>query len=412
MPIMRSIRTLHTLVVISLLTACSGPELPVFGEVVPLPVPAGENTLGPYLAAEPGGPVVLSWMYREDTGATLRFSSLGDDGWQSANDVVTDARMFVNWADLPSVRRLDNDLWVAHWLSKSADSTYAYDVLLAYSPDQGRSWQEAIRPHTDGTPTEHGFVSMQAQGDSTALLWLDGRKTAIEPTADPTATSMTLRAAVVSPDGKISDEQLVDDIVCDCCQTDVAISSDGPIAVYRNRTAGEIRDIYITRHTGDGWEPGVPIANDGWKIAGCPVNGPSIDADGDLVAIAWFSAADNEPIVRAVVSTNAGRTFSKPVVIASGRVSGHVGIAALGSESAAVSWVESGNQGKNAINIRAVNASGLVGPVTTVGHSELLRIHPQLARTNNDLVLAWTDAADTTTRVISARVPVPGGGHR
>lgn len=405
---------MHPLSVITVLVmavaaaSCTGAEPPAFGEPRPMHLPSGIDATGPRLATGADGTVLLSWMHRDEIGATLRYSQLGPGNWQGAVDVVTDPDMFVNWADLPSVIPLDDGHWVAHWLSKSAAATYAYDVLFAQSPDNGESWSEPVRPHTDDTPTEHGFVSIHAEGDSTALLWLDGRNTGTEATNDPAAASMTLRSAVVGPRGTLSREQLVDDMVCDCCQTDVAISSDGPIAVYRDRTVDEIRDIYVTRFLEGQWQPGSPIADDGWEISGCPVNGPAIDADGDLVAIAWFSAANDRPVVRAAVSTNAGRTFKEPIEIASSGVSGHVGIAVVDQSSVAVSWVESDNRGTNAINIRSLTTSGALGPTTTVGRSKLLRIYPQLIRSDDKLILAWSDVIGDAGEVVSIEVPILG----
>ena len=278
-----------------------------------------------------------------------------------------------------------------------------------FSDDSGASWGDPARPHTDGTPTEHGFVSIRDHEGTPALLWLDGRKTGEERIVDdPKATSMTLRAAAIAPDGSLSDEQLVDSIVCDCCQTDVAISTDGPIAVYRDRTVEEIRDIYVTRFVDGAWEQGVAIRDDGWKIPGCPVNGPSIDAAGDLVAIAWFSAANDVPIVRVALSTNSGKTFKEPLEIATRNTSGHVGIAIIDGHSAAVSWVEKDKRGTNAINVRTVTTSGSLGPVLTIGRSNLLRIYPQLIRADDKLLLAWTDEIGDATEVVSVMVPIPG----
>ncbi len=406
--VMRPMSVITVLLMSAAAASCTGAEPPVFGEPRPMHLPSATDATGPRLSSGADGTVLLSWMHREEKGATLRYSQLGPGNWLDAVDVVTDPNMFVNWADLPSVIPLDNGHWVAHWLSKSAAATYAYDVLLAQSPDNGQSWSEPVRPHTDDTPTEHGFVSIHAEDDSTALLWLDGRKTAVEATNDPSANSMTLRSAVVGPGGELRREQLVDDMVCDCCQTDVALSSDGPIAVYRDRTVKEIRDIYVTRFLDGRWQPGSPIADDGWEISGCPVNGPAIDADADLVAIAWFSAANDRPVVRAAISTNAGRTFKEPVEIASSRASGHVGIAVVDRSSVTVSWVESDNRGTNAINIRSLTTGGGLGPVNTVGRSELLRIYPQLIRSDDKLILAWTDEIADANEVVSIEVPILG----
>ncbi len=406
---MRCLSTLTTLFLAAVgVVACTGAEPPVFGEPSPLPVPAGTNVVGPRFAAGSDGSIVLSWMQRDESGATLRFSTLKSDKWQAAVDVVTDPEMFVNWADLPSVTPLAETHWVAHWLSKSADATYAYDILLAQSSDKGQSWSDPVRPHSDGTPSEHGFVSIHAEGDAAALLWLDGRKTVNEATDDPRGTSMTLRSAFVDPDGEVSQEQLVDEIVCDCCQTDVAVSPHGPIAVYRDRTIDEIRDIYVSRFSNGAWEPGTAIADDGWEIAGCPVNGPAIDAQGDLVAIAWFSAANGNPVVRAALSTNGGKTFKAPVEIASRGSSGHVGIAIIDRSSAAVSWVESDKNGTNAINIRSVTTGGQLGRVETVGRTDLIRLYPQMIRSDDMLILAWTDEIMDEPEIVSIKIPILG----
>lgn len=405
---MRPVAVIVTLLLAVMLVACTPAELPVFGEPVPISLPAGKNVVGPRFSGSPDDRVVLSWMQREEAGATLRFSTLELGKWRAAVDVVTDAEMFVNWADLPSVTPLHDEHWLAHWLSKSADATYAYNVLLSQSFDQGQSWSEPVSPHTDGTPSEHGFVSIHTQGDGAALLWLDGRKSVNEAGDDAAATSMTLRAAVVGPNGALSGEQLVDEMVCDCCQTDVAVSSDGPIGVYRDRTVDEIRDIYVTRFADGQWQPGSPIADDGWEIAGCPVNGPAIDARGDLVAIAWFSAANKQPVVRAVLSTNGGRTFKAPVEIASRGASGHVGIAVIDRSAVAVSWVQSDNRGTNAVNIRGLTKDGQLGPVHTVGRTELLRVYPQLIRSHDNLVLAWTDEIGDATEIVSIKVSILG----
>lgn len=406
MSCMQITRRFAILLTVGLLGACSGGELPALGEPRPLYLPAGSNTMSPRLAVAPDGVAVLSWLQRDEAGATLRYSTFAATKWQAATDVVTDPDMFVNWADIPSVTPLNGDHWVAHWLSKSAEETYAYDVLVAQSMDGGQSWSDPVRPHTDDTPTEHGFVSMHAEGDAVSLLWLDGRNTASDPSDG--VNGMTLRSAVLDRTGALLQEHLVDDLVCDCCQTGVAVSSKGPVAVYRDRTVDEIRDIYVARFIDGDWQPGVAIADDGWHIEGCPVNGPAIAALGDLVAIAWFSAANDRTVVRAALSTNAGRTFGKPVEIASLRASGHVGLAIVDRSAIVVSWVESDKRGTNAINIRGMTRAGTLGRKETVGRSTLSRIYPQLARLNDKLLLAWTDEIGDASEVVSIEVPILG----
>jgi hypothetical protein len=314
--------------------------------------------------------------------------------------------MFVNWADLPSVMHVKDDHLIAHWLRYSADKTYSYDVVVSQSVNAGETWSEAVTAHTDGTPTEHGFVSMYPGVDGVALLWLDGRDTANEPGKNILDTSMTFRSAVLTTDGRVTRKQLIDDSVCDCCQTDVAISSKGPLAVYRDRTVDEIRDIYIARSVDGQWQPGRRIYADNWTIAGCPVNGPSIVASDDFVAIAWFSAANNRPVVRVVTSDDGGTTFADPVEVASGRLAGYVGLALLDDDSLVTSWVSRNASGNNALNLRRLSKKLQLEPVQEIAEITQLRVFPQIAVRNSKLFVAWTDDMDGYRQLRLVRIPV------
>lgn len=332
-------------------------------------------------------------MENAEPGATLRVARFADGALGGAIDVVLDPDMFVNWADKPAVTLLTENHWFAHWLRYSAEATYAYDVVVAQTFDAGASWSDPRTVHTDGTHTEHGFVSMYPGADGMSLIWLDGRNTPAGP--------MTLRSATVTSDGSLLAEQEIDGSVCDCCQTSVAVSSTGPLAVYRDRTEGEIRDIYIARHDGESWLQGTELFADNWRIAGCPVNGPSIVADGDFVAAAWFSAANDEPVVRVVLSTTGGESFGEPVEIASGRVAGYVGLGILDARHVAVSWVERSASGDNAIMIRWVDVEGTAGPPVHVGDTRQLRVFPQLGVSGDQIIVVWTDDRDNQ-RVMKA----------
>jgi len=395
---MRRIPTLILGSNLALLAACGAPEEPVFGDPVPVQVTSSEAVAGPRISHGPDGKLVVSWMEQRDDGTALRYTKLADAVFAESRDVVTEPRMFVNWADLPSVMHIADDHWIAHWLRYSADQTYSYDVVVSQSVDGGRSWSDAMTAHTDGTQTEHGFVSMHRASDGVALLWLDGRSTPDK--------SMTLRSAVITPEGRRVHEQLVDESVCDCCQTDVAVSSAGPLAVYRDRTADEIRDIYVTRFVDGEWEPGARLYADNWTIPGCPVNGPSIVAQGDDVAVAWFSAADGKTVVRVITSTNGGTTFGTPIEIAAGRLAGYVGLALLDDKSLVVSWVGRNESGSNSLNLRRVTSAGQAAPPHRIAEISQLRVFPQLGYQDGSLFLVWTDEAGNSRQLTAVRIPV------
>lgn len=380
------------------ISACTPPGDVVFGAPEALAVPAGKHVAGPRFSSGADGEIILSWMEPTDAATVLKFAPLEEKGFVSVNTVVAEPRMFVNWADLPSVMPVNDGHWIAHWLRYSADKTYSYDVVVSQSFDGGATWSDPKTAHTDGTATEHGFVSMHRAPDGVALLWLDGRETPDAP--------MTLRSAVISQHGDLVREQLVDDSVCDCCQTSVAVAADGPVAVYRDRTKDEVRDIYVTRQVEGAWLPGAPLYEDNWVIPGCPVNGPSIVARNEQVAVAWFSAANDAPVVRVVVSHDSGATFGEPVQIATGKLMGYVGLAMLDDGSLAVSWVERSASGDNNVNLRHVTAGHVAGPVRTIGTTSQLRVFPQLQYSNGHLYAAWTDESDDHRYLEAARIAV------
>lgn len=392
---MRTIIRFIALVPLAAISACNAPPAPVIGSADPLNVQTSGEVSGPRLTTGSNGRLTLSWMERHDDDAVLRFASLSKDGFGAPMRVASEGRMFVNWADLPSVMHVGGEHWIAHWLSYSADKTYSYDVVVTQSLDSGQSWSAPMPAHTDGTATEHGFVSMYRADAGVGLIWLDGRATPDKP--------MTLRSAVIAPDGERVHEQEIDGSVCDCCQTDIAIASRGPLAVYRDRTADEIRDIYLSRHNGERWEPGERLYADNWKIPGCPVNGPSIVADGDEVAVAWFSAADDQPVVRLIRSTDGGLTFGKPLVIAQGRLAGYVRLALLPAGHAAVSWVGRNDQGSNTLFVAVIDTDNRVLAAEAIADIAQLRVFPQLGFQDDRLVLAWTDEADDGRFLQAAR---------
>jgi hypothetical protein len=161
----------------------------------------------------------------------------------------------------------------------------------------------------------------------------------------------------------------------------------------------------VSRFADGAWQPGVSLHADNWKIPGCPVNGPSIVAQGDRVAVAWFTAADNKPAVRIAFSNDSAMSFGTPVEIATGRLAGYVGLASIDDEALAVSWVSRTDAGSNALNIRTVSFDGSVGQARQVATIGQLRVFPQLAYRDGKLILVWTDEVDDTREMYLARIP-------
>lgn len=360
-------------------------ELP---EPVTLTAPALTGSEQPFVDAADGA-FIVSWTEPSGEGNALRFATLEEDGdWSDPRTVVTGDNWFVNWADFPSVVALSNTNLAAHWLQRSGPGTYAYDVMISQSADGGATWSEPVRPHGDGTQTEHGFVSLFAHDDALGAVWLDGRLYASEGDHGP-SNEMTLHFTTIQAGGP-APEQLIDARVCDCCQTAAAVTSSGPIVAYRDRTADEIRDISVVRLVDSAWTEPAPLHADGWHIAGCPVNGPQADAAGDQVAIAWFTQARDTARVQLAFSRDAGATFAAPVRIDDGAPLGRVDVLMLDDGRTLVIWLERAGAAAE-VRGRLVMPDGETGDSRVLGSADASRSSgfPRMARSGSNVVLVW-----------------------
>jgi len=365
--------------------------------------PANGDSREPDLTATPDGRIILSWVEKLDaTRYALRASVRDQNGWSETRTVAEGDNWFINWADFPSVIALNDGSLAAHWLVKSGTATYAYDVNIALSHDAGKTWTKPIVPHLDKTQTEHGFVSLVPLRDGRlGAIWLDGRN--MKGMKDnhgedkPLPVSMTLRYASIDAGGKISDEAELDDRVCECCQTSAAVSSEGVIAVYRDRSQEEWRDIYSVREASGGWVKPQPVSADKWQINGCPVNGPAISARDRNVAVAWFTGA-NVPSVKVAFSSDAGATFGQGIDVDSGETQGRVDVVLLPDNSALVCWL-SGNAEGGAIKVRRVQADGTKGPAAELAKTDISRSSgfPRMALLGNEVHFAWTEFGNPST---------------
>lgn len=388
------------------LAACERGESGV--RLEPVASPAAAGSMAPQLF-NVNGTVSLSWLDRRGDAHVLRYATWTGDGWSGAREVARGTDWFANWADLPGARPIGQGGWVAWWLQKSAPATYAYDVQLAFSAD-GAQWRKVGSPHSDGTPTEHGFVTAFDLPDGgLGLAWLDGRNTAGGGHAGHAAGGMTLRYAMFDAGGNLTEEAEFDDLTCDCCQTDSAATKEGIVMVYRDRTRAEIRDIYAARYVNGQWSKPVRVNADNWKIDGCPVNGPAVAAHGDRVGVAWFTAPEGKGRVLFAWSDDGGRTFGAPIRIAGGgdgsRPLGRVDLVSHPEHGMFVSWMEQGANGAE-VRLRRIDANG-AGPDRVLVRTDAGRAagFPRMTVLEDGrLLLAWTEVNGAARRVRTATV--------
>ncbi len=366
--------------------------------------PAGENSSLPYLIKGDDGNLYMSWVEERDSGwIDLKYSVLKGDAWETPELIASGNNWFVNWADYPQMAVDQKGNMVAHFLAKSSAGTYSYDVNVMYKSAHGE-WSGPVIPHDDGTPTEHGFVTMLPQNDGTFLLaWLDGRNTGGGDHSDHDSHgsdgAMTLRSAVIDMTGLVTNGVALDERVCDCCQTGGAMTSKGPVIVYRDRSEGEVRDIAFVQKMKSEWSDPAIVGADGWMIEGCPVNGPRVASIDDAVASAWFTGVGDRSMVK-VAFMNSDNTFDPPIVVDDSASMGRVDIVMVDEENTIVSWLDLDDDIPQ-IKYRLVSRDGRFDDPILVTDTSASRASgfPQMEVMDGELYFAWTNIDENGTSV-------------
>ena len=372
--------------------------------------------------------VYLSWIeYIGGSRVELRFAKLNGNSWSKPVTVASGDNWFVNWADFPSLIAYHDggQTLAAHWLQKRSEGTYDYDIHITQSRDQGLTWAPSFLPHRDGVSAEHGFVSLlPVSSDLIFATWLDGRNsksTVSEEDSDRPGFGdsfeshdhgsgehghgggpMSLRSAMFDKNGILYDEMELDDRVCDCCQTSAAMTDEGLVVVYRDRSDDEVRDISIVRQVDGKWLPSESIYDDGWKISGCPVNGPVVKSRKNLVAVAWFTMANDEPMVKVAFSKDAGKSFREPIRVDIGNPLGRVDLSFISDSEIGISWLEQNDENANIVFVK-VAKNGQVGHSFNATGSSASRQSgfPQMVVVDDRVIMAWTNT-DSTMHVKAA----------
>ncbi len=383
--------------------ACSGSSAPT---PTPLPgvdhvsIPAAPGAQTPNVQVGHDGTLALTWQESGADDGSVRLSTRPPGGTLSPpTTLVRSAKLLVNWADFPAAMTFGQGRLFAAWLQRFED-TDGYGLRFATGALADASWTAPTQLHTDTAGPEYGFVSATPSSDGgLALFWLDGRA------AGEDGGAMQLRAATLSRDGTVTDRRVVDDRVCDCCQTSAATLTAGPVVAYRDRSETEIRDIAIA---GPGPDQRRRVAADDWEIAGCPVNGPAVDAHDDAIVVAWYTGAKDRAAVRVAFGGASGE-FGPATGVDLGAPLGRVDVVWLDAGRALVSFVETPTGAKTgALLARTVTRDGVVGPPWIVADVDASNAtgFPRMTRQGEHVVWAYTDATVDPSMVRLAQAPV------
>ena len=284
----------------ALLSAQTGPQF------YRIATPAEPGSLVPQLVTASDGEVWMSWVevLPDGKGHRLLCSNFNavHSRWSDPREISRGTGWTVSWADTPQLAAGRKGQLAALWYIANPAAAHehhgSYHALISFSSDAGASWTEPAPLSQESHYNE--FASLAPLDDGRwVAVWLDGRAKHRTP-----AGAQQLFGRIFGGEAAAG-EELLDDRVCDCCPTDVATLPDGSAyVVFRDRSDEEIRDLGGMRWRDGQWTRGLGIPTDGWKINGCPVNGPALSRLGTRLGLSWFTAAGDSPRVMAATSTD------------------------------------------------------------------------------------------------------------
>lgn len=351
--------------------------------------PVGPESGMPYLATGANGDIYLSWIDPlQPSGHVLRWSKWTGSAWRPAEEVARGQRWFVNWADFPAIAVRPDGSMLAHWLARPDDAgKYGYGIRVARRDAASGKWREIYGMSLDEKEDYAGFLSFVPDGSGAVYL------------APPASGGggeghrKTLRYVRFDKAGKPGADREVDADVCSFCQTAVVATGNGLLAAYRDHQPGEIRDIAIVRWRDGAWTAPQTVHADGWKINGCPTDGPSLVARDRHVGVAWLTRAGEVARVQAAVSADGGTTFQKPLRIDDGNPLGRPALAVLDGKNDVAVWLEKIGEGKAEVRIRRLGLDGQLGKTQLVATVAAARSagFPKVAVSGDRIWVAWRD---------------------
>mgnify|MGYP003348575075 CR=1 FL=1 len=199
----------------------------------------------------------------------------------------------------------------------------------------------------------------------------------------------------------------------ECCGTSTALTNDGVIAVFRDRSDKEIRDIGVSRFENGKWTETSLVHADNFETTSCPVNGPMVAANGNNAVVVWFTVKNDLGQAWAAFSNDAGKTWGTPIRLDDAGSLGRVDVELLDDGSAVASYVEYADK-KGQFRLRRIEPSGTKSAAVQVAGVEGSSSSgfPRMARRGNELVFAWTESevkgdAEPTFQVKTATAALP-----
>ena len=391
------------------------PAAPAADAPIALEVP-GRTSLGPSIAAL-GTLTAVVWTASTDAVSDIYIAISRDSGATFSaparvNDLDGDARAS---GEQPARIAIGHGP-VIHVVWPTRQDGIS-QIRYASSSDLGRTFSKAVTVAGEKLSGARGWESLALGWDGGVhLAWLDGRNAAPRPNhahhgshANPGAkTDSAPRQDVFHAAWKgaaAPAERQVAANVCFCCKTAIATSGEKVYVAYRHIFPDSIRDIAVARSIDNGvtFEAPTRLSDDGWKIAGCPDDGPAMAADshGGL-HIAWPTFVEGETPRKGIffASMAEGQAFTPRLRLDSGQAdAAHPQIAADDHGASAVVWDEHA-AGARRIVLRRIDKGAAAAPEVFAADGGL---YPVVAAAEGHWVVVWSQLGPDKRQVLAGR---------
>jgi hypothetical protein len=383
--------------------------------------------------------------------------------------IAPDGRLFAIWTEDTAGGPTNLHKADAHHGGGKMAPSPLRDVLLAASPDGGKTWlhgkrinsvKEAIQSEENGpkiaftsdnhayavwsVPGEKGdktranirFAMDDGKGGFTAPRTLNEVKdTARFPIIEATPEGSFLIAWIdrridnpkprqlylmrLGTDGKgLTKNYPVGEGLCECCKLGIAFA-DGGKKVYmvdRQVNDKQIRNHVLRKSTDGATSFGAPveISDDGWQVPSCPHSGPSIGRDRrGWLHVSWFTLGrtEKEAGVYYSVSKDDGKSFAPRFLVHANTAPETLynNLIVGADDTVYLAWTNLDGNERAQVYLRALARDGQTwSPIQQISNATGNASRPVLALQKNSLHVAWTETDGETSRAVmrSARIPL------
>jgi len=293
------------------------------------------------------------------------------------------------------------------------------ELRFARSLSWGSSFQKPIKITDKTGDTFSGYPSIGVAPDRDVyLVWIDTRDR-VGDSGDNYAVYLarsTDHGATFGRNFRVASR------ICPCCRPTVSFGPNGEVLVFwRHIYAGPIHDMTVAISTDHGATFSQPqrIAEDNWKIDGCPDSGPAVARTGKRVYVAWLTEANPRISgVRLTSSDDGGRTWAPAIKASQSTLDANYPAFCVGDDGTPVLAFQARDPhdrgGWSAFSIYTVRIgpAGELGPPVKVPGLTSSAMRPAVtAGIGGRLYLAWTTDFNGKQTVLMSRGHVLRSGE-